>query len=76
MFFDSNVYSAEYLNHIVRRLSPGRVFLGTDYPYQLMQSQPIGYIESAGLSELDAQAVLWRAAYDFLHLEPPGIDFA
>jgi aminocarboxymuconate-semialdehyde decarboxylase len=71
MFFDSNVYSAEYLSHIVRCLSPGRVFLGTDYPYQLMQPQPIRYVESAGLSVLDAQSVLWNAAYEFLRVEPP-----
>jgi len=56
LFFDSNVYDPSYLRHLVATL-PGRVFVGTDYPYEIMQEDPVRFVGALGLDP-DALASL------------------
>ena len=67
MFFDSNVYQPAYLKHLCEHLAPGHIFLGTDYPYTIWQTDPVGYAKSAGLNPEQLESVLWGAAHKFLH---------
>lgn len=69
MFFDSNVYEPAYLTYIAEQLAPGRVFLGTDYPYAIMQPDPVAFVERANLSEPARESLLWGAAHEFLSAE-------
>jgi aminocarboxymuconate-semialdehyde decarboxylase len=46
-FFDSLVYDEAYLAHLAGHIAPGQIFLGTDYPYLIMQPQPRDFIRSA-----------------------------
>ncbi len=66
MFFDSNVYEPAYLRYIAEQLAPGRIMLGSDYPYAIMQPDPIEFVAKAGFAGHAQEALLWRAAYDFL----------
>lgn len=66
LFYDSNVYDRAYLAHLVRHAAPGRVFLGTDYPFALMQTDPIAYLGDAGLSEVELERLCAGAAHEFL----------
>ncbi len=50
-FYDSNVYDPSFLRHLTDAAVPGQVFMGTDYPYQIMQPDPVAYLRSAGLSD-------------------------
>jgi aminocarboxymuconate-semialdehyde decarboxylase len=66
LFFDSNIYDTEYLRYLATTVAPGKVFLGTDYPYGIMQEQPALFLDSMGL-EFDAIASLrHEAAEEFL----------
>jgi aminocarboxymuconate-semialdehyde decarboxylase len=66
MFFDSNVYDTSYLRHLATVVSPGRVFLGTDYPYKIMQEDPSDFIAMAGLDPATLADVRHGAAESFL----------
>lgn len=68
LFVDSNVYDTEYLKYLVTVAAPGRVFVGTDYPYQIMQDAPAAYIRSADLSSGDLAVLTRTAALTFLGL--------
>jgi aminocarboxymuconate-semialdehyde decarboxylase len=46
-FYDSLVYDQAYLEHLTAGVAPGQVFLGTDYPYLIMQPEPRGFIAAA-----------------------------
>ena len=67
MFYDSNVYQPAYLRYITEHLAPGRVFLGTDYPYAIMQPDPVAYAARAGLATPAQESLLWGAAHEFLN---------
>jgi aminocarboxymuconate-semialdehyde decarboxylase len=54
--YDSNVYDPAQLRHLTREFAPGRVLLGTDYPYDIMQTDPLAYLHAA-LDPVGAQAV-------------------
>lgn len=50
LFYDSNVYDPVYLRHLAADWGRGRTVLGTDYPYDIMQDDPMPYLIEAGLS--------------------------
>lgn len=43
-FYDSLVYDAAYLAHFIDTIGPGRTFVGTDYPYLIMQKKPADFV--------------------------------
>ena len=61
LFYDSNVYDPAYLAHLAMHMAPGQVFLGTDYPYDILQTDPVAYLRSAPLTP-DALASLEHGA--------------
>lgn len=67
LFFDSNVYDQAYLRYLSAEMAPGQIFLGTDYPYPIMQRAPSEFIASAGLSALEEEEMRWGAASRFLN---------
>jgi aminocarboxymuconate-semialdehyde decarboxylase len=66
LFFDSNVYDAAYLKHLAQTVAPGQVFVGTDYPYDIMQQDPGGFLAAAGLTAENHRSVARGAALRFL----------
>jgi aminocarboxymuconate-semialdehyde decarboxylase len=66
LFFDSNVYDGEYLRYLTTQVAPGRVFVGTDYPYQIMQTDPADYIQRVGLDAAAMASLSYGAAGAFL----------
>lgn len=67
LFYDSNVYDPAYLHFLATRIAPGQVFVGTDYPYQIMQEAPADFADMAALDEASLQSLLSGAAKAFLH---------
>ncbi len=63
--YDSNTYDPALLRHLATAVAPGRVMLGTDYPYDIMQRDPLAYL-AAGLPAPLAQdvAAAGRALFD------------
>lgn len=66
IFFDSNVYDADYLRYLATTVSPGKIFIGTDYPYAIMQTGPADFLDEAGLDTEGTAALYHRAAEEFL----------
>ena len=75
-FLDTNVYDPAYLFYLATRLSPGRVFLGTDYPYEIMQKDPRTYVNAAGLDEASQHSLQCGAACSFLGIDDSDIGSA
>jgi aminocarboxymuconate-semialdehyde decarboxylase len=50
LYFDSVVYTSESLAHLVKQLGSERVLLGTDYPFDMGETDPVGHI--AGVRSL------------------------
>ena len=58
LWFDSLTHSAEALEYLVRVAGAERVLLGTDYPYDMCQPDPVGSLTDAGgLSDAERQLV-------------------
>ena len=45
-FFDTITFDPRMLRHLVDQYGAGRVLLGTDYPYDMGEVDPVGLIES------------------------------
>src|SRR5436853_1817591 len=46
MYFDTITFDAEMLRHMVNKYGPGHVLLGTDYPYDMGEENPLALIRS------------------------------
>jgi aminocarboxymuconate-semialdehyde decarboxylase len=58
MSFDSLTHGVEQLRFLLRVSDPAHVLLGTDYPYDMAEPDPVGRIDAAGLSDADRLRVL------------------
>jgi aminocarboxymuconate-semialdehyde decarboxylase len=68
LYFDSIVFTAEGLRHLMAETGPGQVVVGTDYPFP-WNRVPIDHILSTpGLSEDDRIAILGGTAAKLLRL--------
>ena len=65
-FYDSNVLDPVYLRYLATKVVPGRVFGGTDYPYDIMQREPARWVREAGLDAKTLESVSVGAASLFL----------
>lgn len=55
LYYDTAVFSAAGLRHLVEDVGAEHVLLGTDHPFDLAERDPVGFVGSAGL---DADAVV------------------
>lgn len=65
-FYDSNVYDRAYLQHLISETAPKHVFMGTDYPYPIMQEKPAAFLAQLDISDEERQALEYGAARTFL----------
>jgi len=49
VFFDSVVFTPHQLRNLVDVFGAEKVLMGTDYPYDMAESDPVGHLASAGL---------------------------
>ena len=57
VFFDSVVFTPHQLRHLVEVFGAEKVLMGTDYPYDMAESDPVGHLASAGLDERTFAAI-------------------
>lgn len=53
LWFDNLVYRSESVAHLAREVGPARIVLGTDYPYDMGQDNPVAIVEA--IDELTAE---------------------
>lgn len=58
LYFDTNVFDAGMVAHLVDRFGADHVLLGTDYPFDMGTTDPLGFLEQVDLSESDRGLVL------------------
>jgi aminocarboxymuconate-semialdehyde decarboxylase len=69
LYYDTLVYSPENLAHLLRTVGADRLVLGTDYPFPIMSSDPIGdALAVGGLSDADLEAILGGTAARLLEM--------
>jgi len=57
VFFDSVVFTPHQLRNLVDVFGAGQIVMGTDYPYDMAESDPVEHLASAGLDEATFAAI-------------------
>ncbi len=66
LYYDTAVFDSTLLAHLVSDMGVDRVLLGTDHPFELGDTDPVGTVRSLGLSAADTETILWRTADSLL----------
>ncbi|HVH76622.1 MAG TPA: amidohydrolase family protein [Stellaceae bacterium] len=73
LYFDSLVYTRHQLEYLVAQYGADHVLVGTDYPADMGEVDPVGFIERAqGLSEPEKAAILGGNAARLLDIPLPA----
>jgi aminocarboxymuconate-semialdehyde decarboxylase len=57
-YFDTIVFDPKVLRHVVDTVGADRIILGTDYPFDMSDDNPVTFVRTADLTEDEAQAIL------------------
>jgi aminocarboxymuconate-semialdehyde decarboxylase len=72
LYFDSLVYTHHQLEYLVAEYGADHILVGTDYPADMGETDPVGFIEGArGLDDAARRAILGGNAARLLNLEVP-----
>ncbi len=72
VYFDALVYTHHQLEYLVEEYGADHILMGTDYPADMGEVDPIGMIEAAaGLDDAERRAILGCNAARLLNLEMP-----
>jgi aminocarboxymuconate-semialdehyde decarboxylase len=55
--FDTVVFSTHQLEYLVKVFGADKIMMGTDYPYDMAEYDPVGHILGAGLDEATLNAI-------------------
>jgi len=71
LHFDTMVFDSGDLGRLIERYGSDHVLLGSDYPYDMGEEDPVGFVLSVdGLTEEDRRRILGGNAADLLRLDP------
>jgi aminocarboxymuconate-semialdehyde decarboxylase len=68
-WFDTVVFRPDQLRYLIDRYGPDRVVLGSDYPYDMGEPDPVGLVGKLELDEKDTAAILGKTAVGLLKLD-------
>jgi aminocarboxymuconate-semialdehyde decarboxylase len=72
LYFDALVYTHHQLQYLVDLYGADHILIGTDYPADMGEVDPVGFIERCpGLDDTERRAILGRNAARLLNLEMP-----
>jgi aminocarboxymuconate-semialdehyde decarboxylase len=72
LYFDALVYTHHQLQYLVDLYGVDHILVGTDYPADMGEIDPVGFIERApGLDDTERRAILGRNAARLLNIEIP-----
>jgi aminocarboxymuconate-semialdehyde decarboxylase len=66
LYYDTLVYDAATLRFLIDRFGVTQLCIGTDYPFQIQELDPLGPISALGLSERDRELLIFGNAQLFL----------
>ena len=76
LFYDTLVFDAPTLQHLVGRFGAGQLMLGTDYPFNFHDRTPVASVDAAGFDEATRQMLVQGNARRFLGLETGALHHA
>ncbi len=68
LYFDSMVFSAEGLRHLVAECGASQIMIGTDYPFPWSTTTVDHVLNTPGLSDADKRAILGETAAKLLRI--------
>jgi aminocarboxymuconate-semialdehyde decarboxylase len=71
LYFDALVYTTHQLEYLVRQYGADHILMGTDYPADMGEVDPIGHIEAADLVDSERAAIFGRNAARLLNIPVP-----
>ena len=67
LYFDTIVFTEHQLRYLIETWGAEHIVMGTDYPYDMAETDPVGHVNSVkGLSEADRARVLGGNAAELL----------
>jgi aminocarboxymuconate-semialdehyde decarboxylase len=69
LYFDTNVFDPAMVRQLVDRFGAEHVLLGTDYPFDMGTTDPLAFLEDAGLDEGQRRLVLGGNAARLFRLD-------
>src|SRR5262249_44448667 len=73
LYFDTIVYTHHQLQYLVEHYGADHVLMGTDYPADMGEIDPIGFVKSCeALDASERRAILGRNAARLLNIEIPA----
>jgi len=70
LWFDTCVYRPDHVEALVRMVGADRVMLGSDYPFDMGDTDPVGLLEACDLSAAQKEMIRARVACAFLGIAP------
>lgn len=58
LYFDTIVFDATLLRHLVDLVGAAQLVVGTDYPFDMGEERPVEFVSQAGLSVAERDAIL------------------
>ena len=72
LYFDTVVFTESQLRYLIEEWGADHVVMGTDYPYDMAETDPVGHVNSVkGLSEADKAQVMGANAAALLGIDVP-----
>jgi predicted TIM-barrel fold metal-dependent hydrolase len=69
-YFDTITFDTQMLRHMIDKYGPGHVLLGTDYPYDMGEENPVKLIESVPrLARADRERIMGGNAARLLKIK-------
>lgn len=68
LYFDTCVFRSDHVATLVDLVGADRVMLGSDYPYDISDRDPLGTLDGAGLSPFDRERIVEGTAAEFFAL--------
>lgn len=62
LYYDTIVFDPGVLRHIVETVGASQVVLGTDYPFDMGEPDPVAFVRGSGLSDADVATILANGA--------------
>jgi aminocarboxymuconate-semialdehyde decarboxylase len=58
LFYDSVIFDPDMLARLVHKVGADRIMMGSDYPRGEIETDPVGFVSNAGLSDQDRDKIL------------------
>jgi aminocarboxymuconate-semialdehyde decarboxylase len=71
LYFDSIVFTHHQLDYLVRAWGSDHVLLGSDYPFDMAEPNPVRFVSTAPLGAADKAAILGGNAAKLLKIKAP-----